>query len=130
MTAIQVRNAKPKDKAYKLNDGKGLFLHVATSGKKTWRYRFELPPGAESTFVLGEYPILSLEAARAERVTLRELVKSGINPADARRQEKREVIKAKEAAKKVIENSFEAIALDWYRHQKDRWTTGPRRSGY
>jgi len=36
LTAIQVRNAKPKEKPYKLVDGKGLFLHVATSGKKTW----------------------------------------------------------------------------------------------
>ena len=27
LTAIQARNAKPREKAYKLNDGKGLFLH-------------------------------------------------------------------------------------------------------
>lgn len=121
LTAIQVRNAKPKDKPYKLNDGKGLFLHVAKSGKKTWRYRFELS-GTESTFVLGEYPVLSLEDARAERVTLRELVKSGINPADVRRKEKQEVVEAKEAERKVAESSFEAIALDWHQHQRDRWT--------
>ncbi len=35
ITAVQARNAKPREKAYKLNDGKGLFLHIATSGKKT-----------------------------------------------------------------------------------------------
>lgn len=122
LTALEVRNAKPKEKAYKLNDGKGLFLHVATSGKKTWRYRFELPPGTESTFVVGEYPVLSLEAARAERVALRELVKSGINPVDARRQGKQEAIAAREAEKKMVENSFEAVAADWHQHQKDRWT--------
>ena len=40
LTAIEVRNAKPKDKPYKLTDGKGLHLHIAPSGKKTWRYRF------------------------------------------------------------------------------------------
>ncbi len=122
LTAIQVRNAKAKEKPYKLNDGKGLFLHIATSGKKTWRYRYELPPGKESTFVIGEYPVLSLETARAERVALRELVKVGINPADARRQERQAAIEAQEEAKKVVENSFEAIALDWHHHQKDRWT--------
>ncbi|MDD2468012.1 MAG: Arm DNA-binding domain-containing protein [Desulfobulbus sp.] len=71
---------------YKLTDGKGLFLHIAISGKKTWRCRYELPPGKESTFVIGEYPVLSLEAARAERVALREMVKAGENPADARKQ--------------------------------------------
>ena len=121
LTAIQVRNAKPKDKPYKLNDGRGLFLHIAKSGKKTWRYRFELS-GTESTFVLGEYPVWSLEAARAERAVLRELVKSGVNPADVRRKEKQEAVKVKEAEKKITENSFEAIALDWHQHQKDRWT--------
>jgi hypothetical protein len=46
-----------KKKGYKLTDSKGLFLHVAISGKKNWRYRYELPPGKESTFVIGEYPV-------------------------------------------------------------------------
>lgn len=124
LTAIQARNAKGKEKPYKLNDGKGLFLHIATSGKKTWRYRYELPPGKESTFVIGEYPVLSLEGARAERVALREMVKAGINPAEARRHEKQAVIETQEEAKKEVENSFEAIALDWHWHQKDRWTAG------
>ena len=55
LTAIEVRNAKPKEKPYKMTDGRGLFLHIATSGKKTWRYRFTLA-GTESVFVLGEYP--------------------------------------------------------------------------
>ena len=77
LTAIQVRNAKPREKAYKISDGKGLFLHIATSGKITWRYRYELPPGTESTFVIGEYPVLSLEEARVERAALREMVKAG-----------------------------------------------------
>ncbi len=122
LTAIQVRNAKPKEKPYKLNDGKGLFLHVATSGKKTWRYRYELPPGTESTFVIGEYPVLSLEEARAERVALREMVKAGIRPATARREEKQAVIEAQEAEKVLAENSFEAIATDWHTQQKARWT--------
>jgi len=31
------------------------------------RYRYELPPGKESTFVIGESPVLSLEQARGER---------------------------------------------------------------
>ena len=99
LTAIQVRNAKAKEKDYKITDSKGLFLHVAASGKKTWRYRYELPPGKESTFVIGEYPTLSLEAARAERVTLREMIKAGINPADARKQEKQTKVEAREAEK-------------------------------
>lgn len=121
LTAVQVRNAKPKEKPYKMTDGQGLFLHIATSGKKTWRYRFELPPGTESVFVIGEYPVMSLEAARIERAAVREMVKAGINPADARRQGKQEAIEARQAEKRLAENSFEAVALDWHHQQLDRW---------
>ncbi|MGI6638400.1 MAG: tyrosine-type recombinase/integrase [Desulfobulbus sp.] len=128
LTAIQARNAKPREKAYKLNDGKGLFLHIATSGKKTWRYRYELPPGRESTFVIGEYPVISLEEARVERAALRELVKAGIRPADARRQEKLEALAEEEAARLVAENSFEAIALEWITLQEPRWSASHTKS--
>jgi integrase len=121
LSAIQVRNAKPKAKPYKITDGKGLFLHIAVSGKKTWRYRYELA-GTESTFVIGEYPMVTLEAARAERMSLRELVRAGINPADQRRRERLDQIKAKEAEKLSRENTFEAIAREWHHLQRDRWT--------
>ena len=47
LTAQEARNAKPKEKSYKLIDGKGHFLHVATKGTKTWRYHYELS-GKES----------------------------------------------------------------------------------
>ena len=42
LTDTQCRNAKPKDKPYKLADGKGLYLEVKPNGVKAWRYRFEL----------------------------------------------------------------------------------------
>jgi len=122
LTALEVRNAKAKIKPYKLADGKGLFLHVATSGRKTWRYRYELPPGTESVVVLGEYPVMTLESARIERASMRELIKAGINPAESKRQKKRESVAAKEEQRQAAENSFEAVMIDWHRHQKDRWT--------
>jgi elongation factor G len=62
-TAVQIRQAKPKDKPYKLPDGQGLYFHVAESSKGTWRYRFRVD-GKESICVLGEYPDMSLEQER------------------------------------------------------------------
>ena len=121
LTAIEVRNAKPKNKPYKLTDGKGLFLHIATSGKKTWRYRFTLA-GTESTFVLGAYPSLSLEAARVQLTAAREKIKAGINPAGERRQEKQAIIQTQAEQKALAKNSFEAIALEWHQQQKDGWS--------
>jgi hypothetical protein len=45
LTDTQCRTAKPKDKPYKLPDGKGLYLEIKPSGVKAWRYRFELREG-------------------------------------------------------------------------------------
>ncbi|MCW5200593.1 DUF4102 domain-containing protein, partial [Desulfobulbus sp. F4] len=73
LTAVQIRQAKPKDKPYKLPDGQGLYFHVAESGKSTWRYRFRVD-GKESVCVLGEYPDMSLEQARKARAEAREQV--------------------------------------------------------
>lgn len=128
LTALEVKNAKPKEKPYKLPDGKGLYLYVSPSGKKTWRYRFTTATGTESTFVMGEYPVLTLEKARAERAAAREMVKAGINPGEERRTKKLEAQQAKREAKEIekkeTENSFEAIALEWHLNQRDRWAKG------
>lgn len=42
LNARQVETAKPRNKAYKLADGGGLYLMVNTNGSKYWRmkYRF------------------------------------------------------------------------------------------
>lgn len=42
LNARQVDAAKPKEKAYKLADGAGLYLEVVPSGSRYWRmkYRF------------------------------------------------------------------------------------------
>jgi hypothetical protein len=61
LTDTQCRNAKPKDKPYKLPDGKGLYLEVKPNGVKAWRYRFELREGEtakQSLFALGGKSLL------------------------------------------------------------------------
>jgi hypothetical protein len=60
LTHTQCRNAKPKDKPYKLPDGQGLYLEVKPNGVKAWRYRFDLREGGiikESLFALGDYVV-------------------------------------------------------------------------
>ena len=36
----QIKNAKPAEKPFKLNDGKGLYLYINTNGEKLWRIDF------------------------------------------------------------------------------------------
>lgn len=38
LTDTAIRNAKPKDKAYKLTDEKGLYLFIQPGGGKLWRF--------------------------------------------------------------------------------------------
>jgi integrase len=127
LTDTQCRNAKPKDKPYKLLDGKGLYLEVKPNGVKAWRYRFELSDGQtvkESLFAVGDYVVaprgetleeaqarraggrFTLAEAREERTKARALVKQGINPAHRRQLDR---------IKREQENAitFEAVAKQW-----------------
>ncbi|MDQ9205573.1 Arm DNA-binding domain-containing protein [Cronobacter sakazakii] len=44
LTDTKIRNAKPHEKPYSLQDGQGLYLDVRPTGAKIWRYRFWLSP--------------------------------------------------------------------------------------
>jgi integrase len=113
LTDIQPRNAKPKEKPYKISDGGGLYLLVNTDGAKYWRmdYRYA---GTRKTLAFGRYPQTSLAQAREKRAAARKLLDEGTDPSLARHIEKRQ---------KAIEstNTFEAIAREWHRHKVDSW---------
>lgn len=50
-----VRNAKAREKPYKLFDGRGLFLLVNPSGSRWWRFKY-LRSGKERGISFGVYP--------------------------------------------------------------------------
>ena len=106
LTDAKIRNAKSTDKPYILQDGKGLYLEVRTSGAKFWRYRFWLTPEKDGRYTIGEYPAISLSEARRERERVRELVKQGINPTHEKQTEK-----LRQASSRA--NTFETIAREW-----------------
>ena len=80
---IQIRNAKPKDKAYKLADEKGLSLLINSNGSKWWRFRYRVD-GREKMISLGVYPEVSLKKARDRRDEQRKLVADKIDPSQVR----------------------------------------------
>ena len=59
----QIKNAKPAEKPFKLNGGKGLYLYINTSGGKLWRFDFS-HNGKRKTLSIGKYPTISLAEAR------------------------------------------------------------------
>ncbi len=123
LTDPEVKNAKPKERPYKLNDGKGLFLHISPAGKKTWRYRYKIA-GTESVLVIGVYPLMTLLAARVEGEAMRQKVRAGINPSKERQSVKQSLKQEKEKKILAVLNSFENIAYEWHDRGKGRWSKG------
>ncbi|AEV24638.1 Integrase [Azospira oryzae PS] len=115
LTDTKVRNAKPAEKPYKLQDGQGLYLDVRPSGAKFWRYRYWITPEKDGIYTIGEYPVVSLSDARREREWAREQAKQGINPTHAKEAER--LRRMGEHA-----NTFEAVAREWIDQNRNHWT--------
>lgn len=113
LTDKQCQAAAPKDKAYKLSDGEGMYLLVKPNGGKYWRFKYRIN-GSEKLLALGVYDSVSLKQARLMRGEMRQMVRQGIDPAQERKKQK--ALSEENAA-----NTFEVIALDWYENRKDRW---------
>jgi len=112
LTDTAVRNAKPAEKPFKLADEKGLYLLVSQSGKY-WRmdYRFA---SKRKTLAFGTYPTITLAAARERRETARKQLANDTDPA---------LVKAvnKQAKHQAAENTFEAVAREWYAKKLPTW---------
>ena len=68
LSEASVGNAKPRDRAYKLFDERGLFLLVKPNGARLWRLRYRI--GAlEKLISLGIYPDVPLKRAREKQVS-------------------------------------------------------------
>jgi hypothetical protein len=79
LTNTQIKNAKPKDKQYRLSDQGGLSLIVRPTGSKAWKYDYRLD-GKRLTHTIGTYPETSLAEAREAHIAARRLVQTGTNP--------------------------------------------------
>lgn len=79
LTDTKLRSLKPQHKVFRLADANGLCIEVRTTGAKIWRYRYRFGDKA-NMLTIGEYPLVSLAEARAERDRARALVKKGVDP--------------------------------------------------
>ena len=111
---IQIRNAKPRDKSYKLSNGGGLYVEVTLGGAKLWRMKVRQSSGKETRLSFGAYPEVSLLGARAARSKAKQQQATGIDPAQNKRVDKMQ----KRAA---AVNTFEVIAREWHANKSETW---------
>ncbi len=75
----KIKNAKPKDKTYTINDGGGMSLEVSPQGGRWWRFRYKFD-GKAKKVSLGTYPDTPLKDAREKRDDARKDVAKKIDP--------------------------------------------------
>jgi len=109
LTNLKVEKAKPKEKQYKLADERGMYLLIHPKGGKWWRldYRFQ---GKRKTLSLGTVPDVSLKEARKKRDEARSILDDGADPSYYRA-----------SAKAFGEDSFEAVAREWFEKFRGQW---------
>jgi len=109
LTDIPIRNAKPRQKPYKLSDGGGLYPLVQPNQGRYWRMKYRYV-GKEKTLSIGKYPDVTLLEAREARENAKKIIGKGSDPSFENQQEK---------IRKEFEgiNLFELVAKDWWEHR-------------
>ncbi len=75
LTDTKLRNLKPKEKLYKVNDRDGLYVAVTTAGSISFRYNYSIN-GRQETITFGRYGVGGITLAEA-RERLGEAKKDG-----------------------------------------------------
>jgi hypothetical protein len=114
LTDRQCKEAKPREKDYKLTDGHGLYLHIMPNGAKYWRYKYRYLK-KQRVMALGVYPEVSLAEAREKHRAAHKQVSENKDPSAEKQEEKRQLTLN-------ADNTFEAIAREWYEHKRGMWS--------
>lgn len=114
LTDTACKNAKNKEKVYKLGDSEGLFLLIKPNGKKHWRLKYYFQK-KERLMALGAYPHISLAQARKKKDDARALLVEGIDPLIDKK-------KREQLAHMDSRDTFEVVAREWFDNRKTRWS--------
>ncbi|MDS1786473.1 tyrosine-type recombinase/integrase [Vibrio parahaemolyticus] len=123
LTDTKLRNLKPKDKLYKVNDRDGLYVAVTTAGSISFRYNYSIN-GRQETITFGRYGVggITLAEARERLNEAKRMVTVGKSPAKE---------KARAKARTKDAETFGAWAQKWLRgYQMADSTRDMRRSVY
>lgn len=82
LTNTKLRNLKPKDKLYKVNDRDGLYVDVTSAGSISFRYNYSIH-GRQETITFGRYGVggITLAEARERLGEPKKMIAAGKSPA-------------------------------------------------
>ncbi|MGA7244317.1 MAG: tyrosine-type recombinase/integrase [Terracidiphilus sp.] len=100
LTETMCKRATWEGRNYHLTDGGGLSLEVREKSKLwRWQYRYH---GEKRLSAFGEFPAVSLAAARDKHIDGRRLLDKDIDPRVERKSDK------------IVANTFESVAWAWF----------------
>jgi integrase len=113
-----IRNIKLGDPRKRLSDGEGLYLLLfVKGGAHGWRFDYSIY-GRRKTLSLGTYPATGLKLAREKADAARKLVAAGLDPSQDRKARRAKRIGGLDG---VDQQSFEAVAREWYATRRGDW---------
>ncbi len=92
LTDTKLRNLKPRDKLYKVNDRDGLYVAVTPAGSILFRYNYSIS-GRQETVTFGRYGVggITLAEAREQLGDAKKMVAAGKSPAKEKARDKARV---------------------------------------
>jgi len=112
LTNTEVKQVKPKDKEFNLNDGDGLALRIKPNGSKLWVFVYYRPYTKKRTSLsFGTYPTITLAEARTKRKSALQLLAQDIDPKEHRDENER-------MHQISHSNTLEHIAAKWLEVKK------------
>lgn len=97
-------------------DGRGVILRVAATGRKNWVFRYSFQ-GLRHDLALGTYPALTLRDARLSADGHRVNIAKGENPLELRQAKRGSV-----AARRTEATSFKAVAYQYIKTHSQAWS--------
>ena len=102
----EIKTAQP---GAKLRFGNGLYLLVSPNGTKSWQVHYHVA-GRHQATIVGRWPDLGADEARAKRDEIKRTVREGDDPALARREQRTARIEANAATVRTVAERWLKVA--------------------
>ena len=113
LTFRKIQSAKPKEKPYKIFDGRGLYVLINPNGTKYWRMKYRIK-GKEKLRSYGRFPEVPLEQVRKLAEKDLAFIRQDIDPI-------KKDLENRNNEKHDTANSFQIVSSEWIEKRMYTW---------